>query len=55
MSYQNEKNETPQKYFFLPAIFYVLGMVTSNMALRWVAYTTQVIGKCEKIINLKLT
>ncbi|KAG5684397.1 hypothetical protein PVAND_013632 [Polypedilum vanderplanki] len=52
MSYQHKKNETPQKYFSLPAIFYVLAMVTSNMALNYVPYTTQVIGKSSKPISV---
>ncbi|XP_070494692.1 solute carrier family 35 member B1 homolog [Chironomus tepperi] len=48
--YDREKNETPQKYFAMPAIFFVLAPVFSNMALKWVSYPTQVIGKASKPI-----
>ncbi|CAG9803153.1 unnamed protein product [Chironomus riparius] len=48
--YDREKNETPQKYFAMPAIFFVLAPVFSNMALKWVSYPTQVVGKASKPI-----
>lgn len=47
MSHDHPKNETPQKYFAIIGVFYVLGKVTSYISLRYVPYPTQVVGKCE--------
>lgn len=47
-----DKNETPQTFYLLVAIFYVSAMVTSNMALHWIPYPTQVIGKGEGSLDI---
>jgi hypothetical protein len=48
---KNVKNETPQKYFAMIAIFLVFGSIMSNMALRYVPFPTQVVGKGESQLN----
>uniref|UniRef100_A0A1L8EI40 Putative solute carrier family 35 member b1 n=2 Tax=Haematobia irritans TaxID=7368 RepID=A0A1L8EI40_HAEIR len=46
---QNE-DVTPKRYYAVSALTYLLAMVSSNMALRWVPYPTQVVGKSAKPI-----
>ncbi|PZQ46208.1 MAG: hypothetical protein DI551_05510 [Micavibrio aeruginosavorus] len=41
-------------YYASSALTYLLAMVSSNMALRWVPYPTQVIGKSAKPIPVML-
>lgn len=47
---KKDKNETPQKYFAVISVFFVLAPVLSNMSLQWISYPTQVIGKASKPI-----
>lgn len=51
LTHNHPKNETPQKFYALVAVFYVLGKVTSHLALQWVPYPTQVIGKGENEVK----
>lgn len=46
---QDEDN-TSTRYYISVAITYLLAMVCSNMALQWVPYPTQVVGKAAKPI-----
>lgn len=39
------ENVTSQKFYLFIAMFYVAAMVTSNMALAWISYPTQVVAK----------
>ena len=48
------KDSTPQKYYGISALTYVLAMVFSNKALLWVNYPTQVIGKSCKPIPVMI-
>ena len=45
-----EKDSTKSSYYALCSLTYLLAMVTSNKALSWVNYPTQVIGKSCKPI-----
>lgn len=54
MTHNHPKNETHQAYYGCIAIFYCLAMVTSNFALKWIPYTTQVIFKSTKPIPVML-
>lgn len=50
-----EKEDTTHKgYYASCSLTYLLAMVTSNMALRWVPYPTQVIGKSAKPIPVMI-
>ncbi|XP_026317706.1 solute carrier family 35 member B1 homolog isoform X2 [Hyposmocoma kahamanoa] len=46
----HEVDNTRIMYYFASAFTYLLGMVSSNMALQWVNYPTQVVGKAAKPI-----
>ncbi|XP_037866899.1 solute carrier family 35 member B1 homolog [Bombyx mori] len=50
LSWKHEKDNTKKIYYFSSALTYLLGMVCSNMALQWVNYPTQVVGKAAKPI-----
>ncbi|KAI8430589.1 hypothetical protein MSG28_000807 [Choristoneura fumiferana] len=41
-------------YYFSSALTYLLGMVTSNLALQWINYPTQVVGKAAKPIPVMI-
>ncbi|XP_037954653.1 solute carrier family 35 member B1 homolog [Teleopsis dalmanni] len=41
-------------YYVISALTYLLAMVSSNMALRWVPYPTQVVGKAAKPIPVMI-
>jgi hypothetical protein len=45
MTHDHPKNETHQGFYAVIAVFYVLGKVTSHVALQFVPYPTQVVGK----------
>ncbi|XP_018319387.2 solute carrier family 35 member B1 homolog [Agrilus planipennis] len=45
-----EEDKTAKVYYASVALTYLLAMVCSNMALQWVAYPTQVVGKAAKPI-----
>lgn len=45
-----KEDKTPKLYYVSSALTYLLAMITSNMALRWVPYPTQVVGKSAKPI-----
>ncbi|CAF4747749.1 unnamed protein product [Pieris macdunnoughi] len=50
LSWKHEKDTTSKIYYFSSALTYLLGMVSSNMALQWINYPTQVVGKAAKPI-----
>ncbi|XP_041987510.1 solute carrier family 35 member B1 homolog [Aricia agestis] len=54
VSWKHEKDNTRTVYYFSSALTYLLGMVTSNMALQWINYPTQVVGKAAKPIPVML-
>ncbi|EAA01729.3 AGAP001447-PA [Anopheles gambiae str. PEST] len=45
---------TPKAYYASSALTYLLAMISSNMALRWVAYPMQVVAKAAKPIPVML-
>lgn len=47
---KEKEDKTHYGYYACSAVTYLLAMVSSNMALRWVPYPTQVIGKSAKPI-----
>ncbi|XP_073836013.1 solute carrier family 35 member B1 homolog meigo [Musca autumnalis] len=49
-----KEDTTPRSYYAISALTYLLGMVSSNMALRWVPYPTQVVGKSAKPIPVMI-
>ena len=48
------EDTTPRTYYAISALTYLLGMVCSNMALQFVTYPTQVIGKAGKPIPVMI-
>lgn len=48
MTKNKEDNMTPQKYYVVIAIFNVLTMITSNMALQFIPYVVLVVGKGKR-------
>ncbi|KAK5649974.1 hypothetical protein RI129_001003 [Pyrocoelia pectoralis] len=48
------EDTTPTLYCASSALTYLLAMVCSNMALQWVAYPTQVVGKAGKPIPVMI-
>ncbi|EFN72986.1 Solute carrier family 35 member B1 [Camponotus floridanus] len=48
------EDDTSTLYYVLSALTYLLAMVCSNMALRFVSYPTQVIGKAGKPIPVMI-
>lgn len=49
-----KEDTTHTGYYAVSALTYVLAMVSSNMALRWVPYPTQVVGKSAKPIPVMI-
>ncbi|KAK2145697.1 hypothetical protein LSH36_662g02028 [Paralvinella palmiformis] len=49
-----EKDNSPQKYYALMAFSYLGAMVASNLALQYVSYPTQVLGKSAKPIPVMI-
>lgn len=49
-----KEDTTPSTYYALCSLTYLLAMVSSNMALRWVPYPTQVVGKSAKPIPVMI-
>lgn len=49
-----KEDKTHYGYYASSALTYLLAMVSSNMALRWVPYPTQVIGKSAKPIPVMI-
>lgn len=45
MTRNQKPNETHQGFFAFTAVFYVVALVTSNTALQFISYPSQVIGK----------
>lgn len=45
MTRDHSVNETHQGYFAFAAIFYLVALITSNTALQFISYPSQVIGK----------
>ncbi|CAG9782155.1 unnamed protein product [Diatraea saccharalis] len=54
LSWHHEVDNTKKIYYFSSALTYLLGMVTSNMALQWINYPTQVVGKAAKPIPVMI-
>ncbi|XP_028156322.1 solute carrier family 35 member B1 homolog [Ostrinia furnacalis] len=50
VSWKHEVDTTKKVYYFSSALTYLLGMISSNMALQWINYPTQVVGKAAKPI-----
>lgn len=50
----SQSDKTPAKYYFSCSLTYLLAMISSNMALRWVPYPTQVVGKSAKPIPVMI-
>lgn len=50
---QNQ-DTTPKVYYATSALTYLLAMISSNMALRWVTYPMQVVAKAAKPIPVML-
>lgn len=48
------EDKTHYGYYACSSLTYLLAMVSSNMALRWVPYPTQVVGKSAKPIPVML-
>jgi len=51
---QQKDDTTHTGYYVVCALTYLLAMVSSNMALRWVPYPTQVVGKSAKPIPVMI-
>lgn len=49
-----KEDKTHYGYYACSALTYLLAMVSSNMALRWVPYPTQVVGKSAKPIPVMI-
>jgi len=49
-----KEDKTPTFYYISSSLTYLLAMVTSNVALRWVPYPTQVVGKSAKPIPVMI-
>ncbi|XP_046977031.1 solute carrier family 35 member B1 homolog [Vanessa cardui] len=54
MFWQHEKDNTRTLYYFSSALTYLLAMVCSIMALQWINYPTQVVGKAAKPIPVMI-
>lgn len=54
MSMKKEVDTTRTVYYFSSAMTYLLAMVCSNMALQWINYPTQVVGKAAKPIPVMI-
>ncbi|KAF9800635.1 hypothetical protein SFRURICE_014066 [Spodoptera frugiperda] len=54
LSNKREVDTTRRVYYFSSALTYLLGMVSSNMALQWINYPTQVVGKAAKPIPVMI-
>lgn len=48
------EDKTPRLYYASVSLTYLLAMVCSNMALQWVPYPTQVVGKSAKPIPVMI-
>lgn len=51
---QSSDDKTPRYYYLLAAFSNLLSMVSSNMALRWISYPTQVVAKSAKPIAVMI-
>ncbi|KAG6461635.1 LOW QUALITY PROTEIN: solute carrier family 35 member B1 homolog [Manduca sexta] len=54
LSWKHETDNTRGIYYFSSALTYLLAMVCSVMALQWINYPTQVVGKAAKPIPVML-
>ncbi|XP_055606699.1 solute carrier family 35 member B1 homolog [Uranotaenia lowii] len=52
--YPQSQDSTPKVYYASSSLTYLLAMISSNMALRWVAYPMQVVAKSAKPIPVML-
>lgn len=43
--YEESSNETSQSFFAFTAVFFVIGLITSNAAFQFISYPIQVVGK----------
>lgn len=54
MTHDHPKNETPHKFYIFTAIFILLAQVTSNLALQYIEFVVQVVGKSCKPIAVMI-
>lgn len=54
LSMKKEVDTTRRMYYFSSAMTYLLAMICSNMALQWINYPTQVVGKAAKPIPVMI-
>uniref|UniRef100_A0A1A9VVR9 Sugar phosphate transporter domain-containing protein n=1 Tax=Glossina austeni TaxID=7395 RepID=A0A1A9VVR9_GLOAU len=54
LCFSQKKRITHLGYYGVNALTYLLGMISSNMALRWVSYPSQVVGKSAKPIPVMI-
>ncbi|XP_045784437.1 solute carrier family 35 member B1 homolog [Maniola jurtina] len=54
LSWNHEKDTTRKMYYFASALTYLLAMVCSVMALQYINYPTQVVGKAAKPIPVMI-
>ncbi|GBP55734.1 Solute carrier family 35 member B1 homolog [Eumeta japonica] len=54
LSWEHEVDRTRTVYYFSSALTYLLAMVCSIMALQWINYPTQVVGKAAKPIPVMI-
>ncbi|XP_026761813.1 solute carrier family 35 member B1 homolog [Galleria mellonella] len=54
LSWKHDTDTTRKVYYFSSALTYLLAMVCSNMALQWLNYPTQVVGKAAKPIPVMI-
>ncbi|CAH2036048.1 unnamed protein product, partial [Iphiclides podalirius] len=54
VSWKHEKDTTRTVYYFSSALTYLLAMICSTMALQWINYPTQVVGKAAKPIPVMI-
>ncbi|XP_049885357.1 solute carrier family 35 member B1 homolog [Pectinophora gossypiella] len=54
LSWTHGEDTTRRVYYFSSAMTYLLAMVCSNMALQWINYPTQVVGKAAKPIPVMI-
>ncbi|CAH0716608.1 unnamed protein product, partial [Brenthis ino] len=54
VSWKHEKDTTRKIYYFSSAMTYLLAMVCSYVALQWINYPTQVVGKAAKPIPVMI-
>ncbi|KAJ8951874.1 hypothetical protein NQ318_019850 [Aromia moschata] len=54
LAWPQGEDKTPRLYYASMSVTYLLAMICSNMALQWVSYPTQVVGKSAKPIPVMI-